>query len=383
MLGGVEPMVDSPHLDALSAPEDTSLLPPLPPAAADKDVPRVTEEQFLKFWQNELARYDPPTRLFRLLRQPGAKYLTRDDFRPLLQEIVNRHSGLRFLAATPEFQLKYAQTVIARIFLMVNKSGNEQMTLRELKSSNLLQKLLELDEEEDINKIHDYFSYEHFYVLFCKFWELDTDKDGYVTAEDLERYEDHSLTKLIIQRVVEGAGRKLLSGVKGKLSYYDFIVFLVCEVDKTSDVSVEYWFRCVDLDGDGVISAYEMEAFLAEQLPRIQALSPEPVRMEDLICQLNDMVKPKTPNYITVKDIKAARMGSLFFNTLFNIIKLCIHESRDPNRAQHIIQTPHLSDWDRYAIAGYYALAGGAQAEESASAAQEPPEEEEPFLQLM
>ena len=32
-----------------------------------------------------------------------------------------------------------------------------------------------LDEEDDINKINDYFSYEHFYVIYCKFWELDTD----------------------------------------------------------------------------------------------------------------------------------------------------------------------------------------------------------------
>jgi serine/threonine-protein phosphatase 2A regulatory subunit B'' len=25
---------------------------------------------------------------------------------------------------------------------------------------------------QDINKVLDYFSYEHFYVLYCKFWEL-------------------------------------------------------------------------------------------------------------------------------------------------------------------------------------------------------------------
>ena len=32
-----------------------------------------------------------------------------------------------------------------------------------------------VDEEADINLVNDYFSYEHFYVLYCKFWELDTD----------------------------------------------------------------------------------------------------------------------------------------------------------------------------------------------------------------
>ena len=34
-----------------------------------------------------------------------------------------------------------------------------------------------VDEEEDINKVLRFFSYEHFYVVYCKFWELDTDHD--------------------------------------------------------------------------------------------------------------------------------------------------------------------------------------------------------------
>ena len=37
-----------------------------------------------------------------------------------------------------------------------------------------------LDLEEDINKINDYFSYEHFYVIYCRFWELDADHDSLI-----------------------------------------------------------------------------------------------------------------------------------------------------------------------------------------------------------
>lgn len=45
-----------------------------------------------------------------------------------------------------------------------------------------------LDQEDDINKIHDYFSYEHFYVLYVKFWELDHDHDFFLSREDLGQY---------------------------------------------------------------------------------------------------------------------------------------------------------------------------------------------------
>jgi serine/threonine-protein phosphatase 2A regulatory subunit B'' len=34
--------------------------------------------------------------------------------------------------------------------------------------------LCELDAQEDINKMNRYFSYEHFYVIYCKFWDLDS-----------------------------------------------------------------------------------------------------------------------------------------------------------------------------------------------------------------
>jgi serine/threonine-protein phosphatase 2A regulatory subunit B'' len=48
-----------------------------------------------------------------------------------------------------------------------------------------------LNEEEDVNQVRDFFSYEHFYVIYCKFWELDKDHDLYISKEDLARHNDH------------------------------------------------------------------------------------------------------------------------------------------------------------------------------------------------
>lgn len=51
-----------------------------------------------------------------------------------------------------------------------------------------------LEEEADINQLTDYFSYEHFYVIYCKFWELDTDHDLYIDRKDLAQHNDHGMT---------------------------------------------------------------------------------------------------------------------------------------------------------------------------------------------
>ena len=48
-----------------------------------------------------------------------------------------------------------------------------------------------LDDEDDINQVVDYFSYEHFYVIYCKFWELDKDHDLFISKDDLAKHNDH------------------------------------------------------------------------------------------------------------------------------------------------------------------------------------------------
>ena len=100
---------------------------------------------------------------------------------------------------------------------------------------------MQLDKEDDVNKVLRYFSYEHFYVIYCKvrvsprlplpveklllgivpvsvfplpthpclclqFWELDADHDFYICKEDLLRYGNHSLTYRIVDRIFSQVG---------------------------------------------------------------------------------------------------------------------------------------------------------------------------------
>lgn len=53
------------------------------------------------------------------------------------------------------------------------------------------------------------------------------------------------------------------------MSYEDFVWFILSEEDKSSDVSLDYWFRCVDLDCDGCLQPNEM---LVSLLPKATPL---------------------------------------------------------------------------------------------------------------
>lgn len=67
------------------------------------------------------------------------------------------HPGLEFLKATPEFQDRYSDTVIQRIFYGVDKNDDGKISKREFIHSNLFNALNHLDSEEDVNKVRKSF----------------------------------------------------------------------------------------------------------------------------------------------------------------------------------------------------------------------------------
>jgi len=335
---------------------------------------RLTEQEMVQYWKREVEPYDKSERFFRLVKKPNAKFIEAKDFFLIVRELIDGHPGLEFLESTPEFQEKYARTVVARIMHRVNTSWTGEITLRELRKSDLLHYLGLADEEEEINAINEYFSYEHFYVIYCKFWELDSDHDFLLSREDLFRYGGHSLTKVIVDRIFQQPCRSFTSKVKGKMGFEDFCFFILCEEDKTNATSIRYWFSLVDGDGDGYLRQWEIRLFYDEQLKRMKSLGHEEVTFHDVLCQMKDClgkVNGKSLFGASPDDedsdwviglaefLKPDRMSisGSFFNLLFNLNKFVASESRDPFSTRLMQGDQPMTDWDRYALAEYVCLA--------------------------
>lgn len=321
------------------------------------------------YWKKEIEPFDPPERFFRLVKQPGEDCILRDDFLPYIKALLNDHPGLEFLSNHAEFQEKYAVTVITRIFYSVNKCHSGRITSRQVRRSDLLESFSLVDEEEDINKVTRYFSYEHFYVLYCRFWELDHDRDYRITREDLLKYGDHSLSHMIVDRIFDSAPRPFEqdSVDREHLSYEEFIYFMLSEEDKSNEVSVRYWFNCVDVDGDGKLNNMEMRSFYAVQLHRMQCMGHEIVPFEDMLCQMMDMIKPKNSDYLVVEDFmqpECSQVSGALFDALFNLNKYLLFEQRDPFVERQKREDEFDTDWDRFACIDYNRLAMEEEARE-------------------
>ncbi len=55
----------------------------------------------------------------------------------------------------------------------------------------------------------------------------------------------------------------------------------------------EYWFRCLDLDGDGMLSQYELSHFYTEQAARLQqyGAAGDPGDFPDFYCRTLDIFR--------------------------------------------------------------------------------------------
>mmetsp|Transcript_24884 Transcript_24884/g.44801 ORF Transcript_24884/g.44801 Transcript_24884/m.44801 type:complete len:696 (-) Transcript_24884:186-2273(-) len=349
-------------------------------------LPVITHGVFHHFWEMEMAPYDMNERFFRLLKQPEKEYITRDDFFPYIKELLSDHPGLEFLSNHAEFQDKYAVTVITRIFYSVNLCHSGRITSRQMRKSNLLSVFQQVDEEEDINKVTKYFSYEHFYVLYCRFWELDHDRDYKITREDLLKYGEHSLSHMIVDRIFDAAPRPFEgndnasssannapnsvdengnavqkpTSTRDFLTYEDFIFFMLSEEDKANEFSVRYWFTCVDVDGDDKLNNMEMRSFYAVQLHRMQCMGHEVVPFEDMLCQMMDMIKPANTECLVVEDFlgsHCSQVSGALFDALFNVNKYVMFEQRDPFLERQKREDEFDTDWDRFACIDYNRLA--------------------------
>ncbi|KAG7503424.1 serine serine/threonine-protein phosphatase 2A regulatory subunit B subunit beta-like isoform X3 [Solea senegalensis] len=320
----------------------------------------VSVHKFVAMWRKILQTcHDDASKFVHLLAKPGCNYLEQDDFIPFLQDVVNSHPGLAFLKEAPDFHSRYITTVIQRIFYNVNRSWTGKITFHELRKSNFLQNVMLLEQEEDVNQLTEFFSYEHFYVIYCKFWELDKDHDLYIDPRDMARHNDQAISQKMIERIFSGTVTRDRRVYKeGKLSYADFVWFLISEEDKKTDTSIEYWFRCMDLDGDGVLSMYELEYFYEEQCQKLDAMAIEPLPFEDCLCQMLDLVKPEVEGKITLRDLKRCKLSHVFFDTFFNFEKYLEHEQRDPFSVVREVETDgqEVSDWEKYAADEYDTL---------------------------
>jgi serine/threonine-protein phosphatase 2A regulatory subunit B'' len=316
-----------------------------------------TPAAFAAFWEENFLGRSPNERLLRLLAGPGRQIITPHDLTPYVNAISLTHPSLQFLQEEQGFFIHYVDFVVTRIFFVLDPELRGTADIRQFRRADLAGLLFSICQMADVNEATSIFCYQHFYVTFCKFWDLDMDGDGCVSCDDLVKFNDGALSPIICDRFVNFTFAPQSFAGRRVVDFRSFTYLLMCTEDKTNLTSINFWYRLCDLDDDGVLSLNEIARLYAQQFERMGMTGDETIPFGDILRQLIDAVKPAKPSVVTVKDIVASKQAELFFTTLVDLQKFIIREYHAPDfdpDAEELARK--LSPWDIYVLTQYNLL---------------------------
>ncbi len=105
-----------------------------------------------------------------------------------------------------------------------------------------------------------------------------------IDTNALKAFDFGALTECVIEQVM---GKNVHKALPPTMSYTEFVYFILSVEDKTSPSALEYWFRCLDVDGDGKISFFELHHFWQEQYRRMLEYGmTDPWKFDDFLCSM-------------------------------------------------------------------------------------------------
>ncbi|WBY58754.1 phosphatase 2A regulatory subunit-related protein [Plasmodium yoelii yoelii] len=275
-------------------------------------------------------------------------YLEFKDFDIYLREILKRNKSLHFLLEHSEFLERYIESVIVRIFYNIDINDTNKIYLNDFRKHTLAHIWCSLDDSIRVQHIKQYFSYSHFYVYYCTFCQTSSCKDMLIDDNDLYRFDNHSLNDFIVNRIWSRISIKLGGPNQKYMCLNDWIYFLTNYEDMTTNRSIEFWFKLIDLDGDCVIRDHEIRVFFNIQMERLKSHYLEEPKFEDWLCQMNDAIQPTVEGHFTLSDLKKnKKYAARFFGCLVSLSKLLAWESRDVHKELQIeTEYPQWTPWE-------------------------------------
>jgi serine/threonine-protein phosphatase 2A regulatory subunit B'' len=83
-----------------------------------------------RFHKEEFQGQDEYRKFFNFIKKPTENAIYRTDFMPFMKALLESHPGLDFLKSHPDFQDKYSDTVIMRIFYSCDLNDDGKLVFR-------------------------------------------------------------------------------------------------------------------------------------------------------------------------------------------------------------------------------------------------------------
>ena len=197
--------------------------------------------------------------VFELIKDSSTDFLTRENLELPVLDIVANLEEFQMLKGQDFFRSRFSR-LKSKNHSWTNFRQKRRRLWRQITTSRFcilrfLRKRGKHCFKSDLTDKFQYFDYEHFYVFCYLFNELDDDEDGFIGRAEIEKYSRHYISSITVDRFFAGVGIKFKNTGTciSPIDFCDFVRLVVYEEDKMTTPSIIFWFKILDLDGDGVL----------------------------------------------------------------------------------------------------------------------------------
>jgi len=256
----------------------------------------------------------------------GYGYLRELDLESYIYELIPTLPALQAPFLEKQFEAFYVCTACRKFFFYLDPMRTGKIKIQDILACSFLDDLLELREEELSKEaqVNNWFSSHKAYTVYGNFLNLDTDMNGMLSRDELKNYGTGTLTSQFIDRVFEECVT-----YQGEMDYKTYLD-LVLALENIQETAAQQWvFRILDMSHTGKLGGFELNYYFRGIFDMGKLRGEQAVQFEDVKDEIFDMVRPKDPSFITLKDLINSGVGFTVLQILIDFKGFWNYEHRE------------------------------------------------------
>jgi serine/threonine-protein phosphatase 2A regulatory subunit B'' len=255
----------------------------------------------------------------------GSGFLSETAVETFISDLIPSLEGLKELES--DFKQFYIYTAARKFMFFLDPRRTGQISVRAILSSKILEEFLGLRDGPQASA--NWFSLDSTTTVYSRYIDMDGDGDGMLSKEELVRYPSALLTSVSVERIFQEH-----MTFQGMLDYKGYLDLVLTLDNPTSEVSIKYTWKVLDVHKTGRLNFADISPFLKAIFEILNKTVPTAgytmYKPEHIYTEILDSLGILDRDYIEINDmIKSAKKSILVAPMLIDGQAFYQHDNRE------------------------------------------------------